>query len=168
MGSTHVKSGSWNRTVVVEDYASSPNTLTVPINDDFSWDYGQHEDVVVIEGHEYVGTLRGPVTPVTGSFSINMRQDTDSAAAAFLDVVYFRGYVRSNWEPYGTLTAAMFDDGARTAQYKLKVTVEGTALGDSNDHVTEIGRCSFKVAAQLSSLVVQTINFTGWVFTQTA
>lgn len=164
--STIVKSGRWGITLQVYDYADA-HSLTIPHNDDFSWDWGETEDVDVFEGGEFVTELKGTRSPVTGSFSLNFRHDTNAAAAAFLDVVYYRNYVRTNWTPTNQIDGTAFDSYGQKATWKLKVTVPEPTPGAGTAHVTSITKVTFKASAAHGDKITETINYKGWVFAQT-
>lgn len=164
--STIIKSGMWGITLKVFDYADN-NSLTIPHNDDFSWDWGETEDVDVFEAGEHVTTLKGQRSPVTGSFTLNMRADTATASAMFLDVVYYRSYVRTNWTPTNQINGTDFDSYGQKATWTLQVTVPEPSSGAGSTHTTRITKTTFKASAAHGEKITQTINYRGWVFTQT-
>lgn len=163
--STIVKSGRWGVTLTVYDYGDA-HSLAIPHNDDFTWEYGETEDVDIMEGGEYVTTLKGVRVPVSGQFSLNFRADTNAAAAAFLDVVFYRSYVRSNWTPTNQINAAAYDTYGQKAMWTLKHSVPEPAPGAGSTHVTTIAYCTFKASSQSGDKITETINYRGWTFTQ--
>lgn len=162
--STVPKSGKRGVTVKIKDGAG--NSLTVPHNDDFTWDFSEDAKITVMEGGQKVIKLRGDEAPVTGSFSINMRGDTSATAAAVLDIVYFRNYVASNWTPTNGVDAAAKACG-QVPEWTIEETVCGTDVGDTADHVTTLTEVNFtSVSKANGDKITQTINFEAWGFAQ--
>ena len=122
-------------TLQLIDGTGTPNTFTVAYeNGDVSFDGGAKADRIVIRDRGTIVGLRKGDDPVpTLSWSTNFRNWRDGTNAQLVDVIDKTG-AASGWTSVG---------GSGYEQYLLdiKLTIEGTDLGDSADHTATASKC---------------------------
>jgi len=98
----------------------------------------------------------GDDQPCTWSFTANLLQVTDSAAALLTDIVTNGGFFASDW--VSTLSA-----NAEVKTVKMRFDIEGTDHGDAADHFIELDHCF--VTGSISDGDPMTISISGTAFT---
>jgi len=119
-------------TIKLKDGGSNVYTVAYE-NGDLSFDGGSKADRIVIRDRgTIVGLRKGDDPVLTLSFTVMMREFTDQSAGSIIDFLDNSGPV--------ALTST---GGAGYEQFLIDIefTVEGTAHGDSNDHVATASKC---------------------------
>ena len=142
------------------DATGTPLTLAVPFeNGDFSAS-GLHPSgraAVVIKARGKVVSVRnGESQEITGSFSVKMSEFTAGAGKA--------NAVDASFKKSGGLWASavsVFATGSERMMVDIKITIEGTDIGDTADHTITFKKCdvSFDFAESGDGNTV-TVNFT--------
>jgi|TARA_R110000824_G_scaffold8173_1_gene37015 hypothetical protein len=122
-------------TLQLIDGTGTPNTFTVSYEQgDVSFDGGAKADRIVIKDRGVIVGLRQGDDPVPSlSWSVYARSFTDGTSNTLIDIINKTGSAAS-WISTG---------GTGYEQYLLdiKLTVEGTDLGDSADHSATALKC---------------------------
>ena len=122
------------------DATGTPLTLAIPFeNGDFSAS-GLHPSgraAVVIKARGKVVSVRnGESQEITGSFSIKMSEFTaGSSNANALDAIFKK--TGTAWAS----AVSVFATGSERMMVDIKLTIEGTDLGDSTDHTITFKKC---------------------------
>ena len=122
--------------ITLKDGTGSPVTLEVSFEaGDYNFTPTKSAEVVIRDRHAITNVRRGDEEPsATGSFTLYMREFTDSAqAGSVLDFVNKTGSYASNISTGATGTP-------RIEEYCIDIeyTAEGTDNGDDADHVLSL------------------------------
>jgi hypothetical protein len=98
----------------------------------------------------------GDDQPITGTFTAQLRDTSDAAVATLLDILNQTGYVGSTWVSRTGANAEVFT-------VRLTWVIEGTDLGDANDHSIELDHCYVTGSVADGDPGTVTINFTSYV-----
>ena len=144
--------------IVLKDGTGSPVTLEVAFESgDFNFTPTKAAEVVIRDRHAITNVRKGDEEPTaTGSFTIFMREFTDSAqAGSVMDFVNKTGSYSSNISTGATGTP-------RIEEYCIDIeyTAEGTDNGDDADHVATLSKCICNVVFTEGDPSTLAINFT--------
>jgi len=122
--------------LVVFSDATTPTALTHTVayeNGDFAFSDDKTERIVIRDRGTIVGLRKGDDSVASFSFTVFMRDFTDSAETTIIDVIDKTG-AASTWVSTG---------GAKYEQHLVDVvfTVEGTDHGDTGDHILTCTKC---------------------------
>jgi hypothetical protein len=143
--------------ITLKDGTGVPVTLEVAYEEgNFTFTPTKAAQVIIRDRHAITNVRRGDEEPAaSGSFSIYLREFTDSAqAGSVLDFVNKTGSYSSN-----TSTGASGTPQIEEYCIDIEYTIEGTDLGDDADHVATITKCICDVVYTEGDPSTLAINF---------
>jgi hypothetical protein len=116
--------------ITLKDGTGTPVTLEVAYEEgNFSFDQTKSDRIVIRDRGTIGSVRRGDDQPITGSFTIYMRQFTSSSAGSVLDFINKTGSYSAN---VSVSSAVSTDEYAINIEFE----VDGTAVGDSDGDTT--------------------------------
>jgi len=116
--------------ITLKDGTGVPVTLEVAYEEgNFSFDQTKSDRIVIRDRGTIVSVRKGDDQPITGSFTIYMRQFTSSSAGSVLDFINKTGSYSSNQSVSSTVA---------TDEYAINIEfeVDGDAVGDTDGDTT--------------------------------
>jgi hypothetical protein len=117
-------------TITLKDGTGTPVTLVVAYEEgNFSFDQTKSDRIVIRDRGTIVSVRKGDDQPITGSFTIYMRQFTSSSVGSVLDFINKTGAYNGNLSVSSTVA---------TDEYAINIVfeVDGDAVGDTDGDTT--------------------------------
>ena len=143
--------------ITLKDGTGTPVTLDIAYEEGtFTFTPTKPAQVIIRDRHQITNVRRGDEEPASsGSFSLFLRQFTDgSEAGAALDFVNKTGFYSGNISSGAT-------GSPQIEEYCVDIEnfIEGTDLGDDDDHKVTLTKCICDVAFSEGDPDTLTINF---------
>lgn len=116
--------------ITLKDGTGTPVTLEVAYEEgNFSFDQTKSDRIVIRDRGTIVSVRKGDDQPITGSFTIYMRQFTSASAGSVLDFINKTNAYSSNQSVSSTVA---------TDEYAINIVfeVDGDAVGDTDGDTT--------------------------------